>query len=143
PAVDVVGIAVAVVVETAPTRTLRDLTLLDPAVAEDGDEVFGGQVGRPRSLDVDRVQVWMLAAADAVAAGSLYVDGQSAPLGDRGVGRHARGAGWVDARVVHVVPDVEAAIAVEVVAVGPGQAGPVSALRAGQLPLVPPFVGEG
>ena len=112
-------------------------------MAEDGDQVFGGQIARPRSLDVDGVQVGMLAAADAVAAGAFHVDGQSAPLGDRGVGCHARGAGWVDARVVHVVPDVEAAVAVEVVAVGPGEAGPIGALRAGQLSLVQPFVVEG
>src|SRR5206468_6955898 len=131
PAVDVVGIAVAVVVETAAGKTLRDPALVHPAVAEDGDEVFGGQVRRARSLDVDGVQVLMLAAADAVAAGALHVDGQSAPSGDGGVGSYARGAGWVDPRVVHVVPDVDAAVAVEVVAGGPGQAGPVGALRAG------------
>src|SRR5207244_11397247 len=124
-------------------RTLRELTALHPAVAEDGDQVFGGQVGRPRSLDVDGVQVWVLAAADAVAAGALHVDGQPAPLGDRSVGCHARGAGRVDARIVHVVPDVEATVAVEVVAVGPGEAGPVGPLRAGQLSLVQPFVVEG
>ena len=143
PAGDVVGVAVAVVVETATGGTLQDLPLCDLAVAEDGDQVFGGEVWGALAVDIDRVEVLVLAARDAGPAGGFDVDVEPASLARGGVGLDAGRAGRVDARVMDVIAEVQAAVAVEVVAVGPGEARPVGALGTRQLALVEPLVVEG
>src|SRR5947209_13379048 len=71
----------------------------------------------------------MLSGGEAVAAGALDVDGKPATACDRCIGGDSDRAWWVDTRVVDVVAQVQASVAVEVVAAGPRQAAAVGALR--------------
>ena len=142
PSSDVVGVAVVIVVEPAARQALQRLAIRDLAVPEGGDEVLRRQVRRPLSLHADGVEVLMLSVGEAVAAGALDVDGKPAIACDRCVGGDSDRAWWIDTRVVDVVAQVQASVAVEVVAARPRQAAAVGALRTRQLTLVEPLVVE-
>ena len=124
PAADVVGVAVAVVVEAAAWRARAQLPGGDLAVAEDGDQVLGRQVRRLGAADVHLVQVLVLPAVHTAAGRALLLAYERLL---------ARGAGRVHPRVLRVVADVEVAVPVEVV----GARGlAVAALRVRELALV-------
>jgi hypothetical protein len=124
PAADVVGVAVAVVVEAAAGGTLPEFVAGDATVAEDRDQVLRRQIPSRGAADVDLVDVLMFAAGDAAARRPVLEL------------RKSDGAGWarrVDARVLGIVADVEVTVVVEVVGAA---ALSVWTLGVGKLPFV-------